>query len=243
MLEEPMFKPGSIVLSCILAVSMLAAAQVAAPANASAVRILAGPIPLSVTDTSAQVSWISDNGSAATIMKYGIDANNMNQTAAAQSGNTPQQGNYSEHIVQLSGLQPDTVYHYGIYTQGGKFIDGSQFKTQPTNYRQTQVLRITKGPVIESLSSNSATIAWSTSGPGTAVVHYGNDPSRLDQSATGTSGAGTRRVKLANLQPNAVYYFYVESVSSTGGEPARSNEGRLQTLTQGETALHNPEPK
>jgi acid phosphatase type 7 len=62
-----------------------------------------------------------------------------------------------------------------------------------------QVVQITRGPVIETASNNSATIAWSTNQPSDSRVWYGTDKDNLTQTAEAGAAATTHRVQLNNL--------------------------------------------
>lgn len=78
--------------------------------------------------------------------------------------------------------------------------------------------QITKGPVVENVSGNIATIAWSTNTGGSSVVRYGTDPNNLNQISQSpyVDNAGTHRVQLHNLQPGATYYYQVVSGQGQG---------------------------
>jgi hypothetical protein len=103
-----------------------------------------------------------------------------------------------------------------------------------------QTERIIAGPVVESATQNSATIAWSTDTGGNSIVHYGTNPGNLNQTAQSpyVAGSSTHRVALKNLRPNTMYYFYVESGQGQGtGTMAKSGVGQFQTLGEQDTKV------
>ncbi len=99
-----------------------------------------------------------------------------------------------------------------------------------------QAERITNGPVVEAVTGNSATIAWSTNTGGSSVVKYGTDPNNLNQTAEEPyhMGHGTHRVEIKNLKPGTAYYYRVESAHGQGtGTEAQSQVGQFTTSGQG----------
>lgn len=108
---------------------------------------------------------------------------------------------------------------------------------------KSQAVRITNGPVVESVSSTSATIAWSTNTGGSSVVKYGTDPNSLNQQEQEPyhEGHGTHRVKLNNLQAGKTYYYQVISGHGQGtGTQATSQIGQFQTSGSGGQAAAAP---
>ena len=103
---------------------------------------------------------------------------------------------------------------------------------------QQSALTITNGPRVESVTSNSAQIAWSTNAPAGSSLLYGTDQNVLQNQSNQSwpasqvqpSGANpgmaevpwgqtTHRIQLTNLQPQTTYYFVVRSTAgqNTGG--------------------------
>jgi hypothetical protein len=100
--------------------------------------------------------------------------------------------------------------------------------------QQAATLRITDGPRIENVTSNSAQIAWTTNAPAGSMLLYGVDQNVIQNRSgqgwptnqiqpSGASpgmaevpwGGTTHRIQLTNLQPQTTYYF---AVRSTAGE-------------------------
>ena len=113
----------------------------------------------------------------------------------------------------------------------------------------SQPLQITHGPVVEQVTSNSAIVAWTTSAPSSAVLHYGtsNDPNSMNQAAEEAwggqqSGQGTtHRVTVQNLQPNTTYYLQAESGQAQGnGTGQKSQVITIHTTAQGAPPVQYP---
>lgn len=83
--------------------------------------------------------------------------------------------------------------------------------------QQPTELKIIDGPNIESLTDTKAQIAWSTDVEASALVRYGNDQNKLDQTASEkwggykTQRSAVHRVSLEHLKPATTYYYQVES--------------------------------
>ncbi|MFL6299527.1 MAG: fibronectin type III domain-containing protein [Terriglobales bacterium] len=76
-----------------------------APAGTSSVAVNKGPVVQYVNQNTAIISWNTNQQSSSTV-KYGTDANNLNQTASGNWG--------TNHQVQVQGLQPSTTYYFVV---------------------------------------------------------------------------------------------------------------------------------
>ncbi len=95
-------------------------------------------------------------------------------------------------------------------------------------------VQITNGPVVENVTDTTAEIAWSTNVNAGTTLHYGTDPSHLDQTAGMPWGGLTHRVSLKNLNPNTTYYFKAESAQGQGtGTQAQAEQASFQTKPAG----------
>jgi phosphodiesterase/alkaline phosphatase D-like protein len=202
--------------------------SVVGSAQQGQITVIAGPIPQNVTDTQATIWW-ETSSPAATIIKYGTDQNNLNQTAQQPWGN-------QSHSVQLSNLQPNTTYYFQVQRPSGEVLKSGSFQTQSNGFQKNQAVQIIDGPRIEYIAQDHAVIAWTTNAPSSAVVHYGTNESNLSQTAQEAWGQTTHRVTVRGLQPNGTYYFQVESgqAKNNNGEAAKSQVGMFQTYVPAE---------
>ena len=212
---------------------------IAQTGNSQWLQITNGPVIESADDHSATIAW-STNAPSSSRVWYGTDKNNLTQFAESgySSGNT--------HRVQLTNLTSGTTYYFEVESGQGRGTRGEaesggvlSFRTPGSGERpirnQRPVLaqadagaaadatvKITNGPVVEAVTDNTATSAWSTNRRGSSRVTYGTDPNNLTQLGEAPWGQGglTHRVELKNLQPNTTYYFRVETgqAQGTGGE-------------------------
>jgi acid phosphatase type 7 len=76
------------------------------------VRIIHGPVVELVTDSTAQIAW-STNVNAGTLIHYGTDPQNLNQTAGMPWGGLT-------HRVVLKHLNPSTTYYFKAESAQGQ---------------------------------------------------------------------------------------------------------------------------
>src|SRR5438034_5602117 len=87
----------------------------------------------------------------------------------------------------------------------------------PATLQSQQQVRITGGPTLDTVNSNSVFITWSTSLPSSSRVWWSKDKNNLTHLAEGPeSGQTSHRVEILNLEPNTTYYFTVESGQTRG---------------------------
>jgi phosphodiesterase/alkaline phosphatase D-like protein len=249
--------PFAVLLGIVLIIPAICSAQ------GQSVQITSGPTIESADDHSATIAW-STNVPSSSQMWYGTDMNNLTQVAEAPySGGT--------HRVQLNNLTPVTTYYFQVESGQGRGARGEaesqgvlSFRTpavgQPAIRNQKPVMaeaepgemsgkvHITNGPIIEKLTDNSATIAWSTDKKGSSRVSYGTDSNNLTKLGESPWGEGglTHRVELRNLQPNTTYYFNVETGQAQGTAGAEVESQRtmsFKTPPQSAPAEANVKPQ
>ena len=105
-------------------------------------------------------------------------------------------------------------------------------------------VKITNGPIVETLKSDSATIAWATNVKSNSKVRYGLKRERLEQfEAVPPDGKGLmHRVQLKNLEPGKTYYFRVQSQGMTSDYADGSKVLSFTTPAIGAQASHNEFP-
>src|SRR5207237_8510548 len=109
------------------------------------ITITAGP-DVNPTDTGATIHWIT-SGTAATIVHYGTDPNNL-------SLKSYQPGGERDHNVTLSNLSPNTTYYFAILRDDMSERTKIQFKTKPNEADATEAtvsgnVAIVAGPKLD----------------------------------------------------------------------------------------------
>jgi phosphodiesterase/alkaline phosphatase D-like protein len=193
------------------AVPLLAIVAVATWASAQNVQITQGPRIEQVTGNSAVIAW-STNVNASTVLRYGTDAKNLNQTAQAPWGGLT-------HRVTLSNLQPGTVYYFDVESGQAQGTGGSVLSPIQSFITPGQ------GPAMSGTglqascgnpTMNSFDVMWQTNRPGSTVVKYGTDPNNLNQTAQAPWGEKNHKVTISNLQPGTTYFLQVQTGAEQG---------------------------
>lgn len=99
--------------------------------NSQALNITNGPRIESIGKDTAQIAWTTNTGGSS-VIHYGTDPNNLNQTAqeAYQSG---QSGQNVVHRVTVKGLQPHTTYYFRVDSGQGQGT-GTEAQSQVTSF-------------------------------------------------------------------------------------------------------------
>ena len=102
-------------------------------------------------------------------------------------------------------------------------------------------VRITQGPQIERADPDFAIVRWTSNNPGGSpehygVVHYGTDPTKLNQTAQSPIRLNPGhshtvfRVRMGGLNPGTTYYYAVDSMEANGeGDRVKSTVKHFTT--------------
>ncbi len=174
----------------------------------------------SVTPSSATIVW-STSFPADSQVFYGATSSYGSETTLDPTLAT-------NHSQTITGLAPNTLYHYqvrssaaGILHTLGDFI----FTTAP-NIVQGMIGSVN----VSAITATSATITWTTSVPASSFVDYGKTtpyPLSWGDLALVTSHS----ITLSGLTPSTIYHFQVRSIDALGNEGISGDF----TLTTGST--------
>ncbi len=186
---------------------------------------------ISVTNlsaTSVRVSY-STNVAATSLVMFGPTNTygriTPRETAAATS-----------HQAVLTGLSPNTTYHYRI--RAGAVEDGDSFSSDLTFTTSSgAAVRITSGPTVHSVSDTSATISWTTDVPSTSAVDYGINFA-YGSSVSDPDLTTSHSLRLSGLAPATNYQFAVRSTAVGCADAIAEGDGfrtgyRPAALTNG----------
>ena len=90
------------------------------------VKIIHGPVVELVADSMAQVAW-STNVNAGTLVHYGTDPQDLNQTAGMPWGGLT-------HRVVLKRLNPSTTYYFKVESAQGQDT-GTRAESQQSSFK------------------------------------------------------------------------------------------------------------
>ncbi len=110
----------------LLAIPAVAASQAAQPLT-----ITDGPRIEYVGPDRAEIAWTTSTGGS-TIVRYGTDPNNLNQTA--ESPYTKGEGTHHvTHRVKIENLKPNTTYYFIVDSGQGQGT-GTEVKSQVQSF-------------------------------------------------------------------------------------------------------------
>jgi glucose/arabinose dehydrogenase/endonuclease YncB( thermonuclease family) len=179
----------------------------------------------SITTTGATISWTTNEASD-TQVEYGTTITYGSSTTLAPAMVTA-------HSQAVSGLQPNTLYHYRVKSKdaAGNLATSGDF----TFTTATASPPDTTPPVISavqagSITSSGATITWTTNEAADRQVEYGPTTAYGTSVPTppGTPPGTSHSVPLSGLQPNALYHYRVKS-RDAAGNPATSADFTFTT--------------
>ena len=192
----------------------------------------------SITQNSAQIyGTVNPNGqSTSYYFRYGKTTSYGTSTAVNSIGSGTANVSVS---ATLSGLEPNTTYHYKVVaTNAGVGVSGEDrtFKTDPIS--TPTVATGSAG----SITQNSAQIYGTVNPNGQSTSYYfryGKTTSYGTSTAVNSIGSGTANVSvsatLSGLEPNTTYHYKVVATNAGGGV---SGEDRtLKTLALPPTIL------
>jgi hypothetical protein len=160
-----------------------------------------------ITRTSATISWLSSVGADSQV-EYGT-------TAAYGSLTALDPAQVKSHSQNLSGLIPNTLYHFSVMSRlanGTLYTAGDLAFTTPSNI----VAGMIGGLSVSAISGTTATISWTTPTPANSAVQFGTSTSSGPFNRFLPALVTSHTVVLAGLQPLTFYLFRVESADANG---------------------------
>ncbi len=162
---------------------------------------------LGVTSNSATVSWRTA-AAADSQVEYGT-------TTAYGSLTTLNPALSRTHSETMSGLTPNTLYHFAVMshtTQGVRVYAGDfTFTTPPV-----MVPGMISALQSSGISPTSATISWTTITPANSLLEFGATPLYGQGSPLSTEFVTAHTIVLAGLTPATVYHFRAKSTDAMG---------------------------
>ncbi|MDZ7366939.1 MAG: fibronectin type III domain-containing protein [candidate division KSB1 bacterium] len=172
------------------------------------------------TSSSAHITWSTDEPADSQV-EYGL-------TTSYGSSSLPDPALVTSHTVTLSGLQPNTTYHYRVKSKdaaGNLSTSGDfTFTTLPVDVTPPEITKV----AANNISASTATINWNTNEAGDSQVEYGLTTSYGSSSSLDAALVTSHSVTLSNLQPNTTYHYRVKS-KDAAGNLATSNDFTFTT--------------
>ncbi len=179
--------------------------------------VISGESASDVTDTSATITWTTDEPSTSQVEYWPGSLSALDKTLV------------TSHSVTLTNLAPGTTYYYKTMSADDA---GNLAVSDERTFTTSGVAPDTTPPVISDVSvsdvtDDSAVISWITDEPSTSQVEYWVTTSSL--SPLDPSLVTSHSVTLTDLTPEATYHYKVKSADATGNL-AVSDEYTFTTL-------------
>lgn len=218
-------KPASVPVSLVSIALVLLALSAGCAASDAKPPLISGVSVTDLTGTSAVVTWATDEPATAQL-EYG--------TASAYGRSSSLDTSLvTSHTVNLSGLEPDTTYHFRVRSKdkaGNEAVsEDDTFSTVDTAPPKIS------GVTVLAFTQSSATVTWKTDEPATSQAEYGKT---IDYGSTTSVKEGlvtSHTVSMTGLEPDTAYHFRARSADANGNE-AVSADSNLTTLAPPDTA-------
>lgn len=188
--------------------------------------VITGPVVTDITQTTAIVRWTTNE--AATSGVIYTDGRSVNELEEGSLVTT--------HTLYLSGLSASTTYTlFALSTDaagnGPSVSDPVRFTTQALP--DTAEPLIIAGPFAENITTQSASIVWTTNESASHQVALGLADTTLDRTFSASGLSPQHRVPVSGLLADTTYFFRVAS-SDLAGNTVTSNVHSFRTRKVGD---------
>ena len=189
-------------------------------ATVSTAPLIADVNVTNVTSTGAIINWTTDQPSTA-MADYGTTSGYSSSTQVLPAPTM-------DHAVTLTGLTPNTTYHFASVSVGLMGVE-----SRSTDQTFTTAPQDATAPSIHSVASSgvtnsSAMVSWSTNLPANTVLAYGTTPALGKLTPVQAALSANHGAKLTGLRPGTTYYFAAISTGA-GGASGYSTPHSLTT--------------
>ena len=172
---------------------------------------ISGVVSSNITTTGATITWTTDETSDSQI-DYGTTSAYGSSSALDTTLKTP-------HSLNLSGLNPDTTYHFRVLsrdTAGNLATSGDGiFKTLNTPDITAPVI---SGIISSGITATGAIVTWSTDERASSQVNYGTTSAYGSSTSNSTSLVTSHSRILSGLSASTTYHYQVRSSDAVGNE-------------------------
>ncbi|MCX6005790.1 MAG: fibronectin type III domain-containing protein [Chloroflexi bacterium] len=187
------------------------------PSNSTAQSSIGNIQANGITSSSAIIMWSTDKPVSG-LVQWG---RTTDYEFSSQADGEPA----VQQSVSLTGLRPDTTYHYRITltAQNGVQVTSPDQTFSTLEQLNTRSLVISRIGMLK-ITGNTAIIAWSTDAPATGQVEYGK---------TSVYGASTtinggyiydHALEVKQLTPGTTYHYRVLSLDKNGNEAVSADQ-------------------
>jgi hypothetical protein len=173
----------------------------------SAAPVISNVQSSSITENGATITWTT-NEPGNTQIQYGL-------TTSYGSTTTLDPTLVTSHSQSLTGLLPNTQYHYRV-----KSADALGNLATSNNFTFTTIdttpPTITTGPSVPSVTATTATVSWVTNENADTQVQYGPTTQYENGIVINSTPVTSHSLQLTNLLVDALYHYRVKSRDPAG---------------------------
>ena len=172
---------------------------------------ISGVTAASITTNSATITW-NTNVATTSNVEYGLDTS-YGSTAPMSADTT---ADSTIHIVVLSGLSPNTTYHYRVKSKDASSNEvvsaDHAFTTQP------DMPPVISNVAWSGIATTTVIIGWDTDELATSQVEYGPTTSYGLSSPLDSTLVTSHNIVLSGLSPDTAYHYKVKSTDASENE-------------------------
>ena len=153
-----------------------------------------------ITGYSATITWTTDQPSSS-LVEYGI--------SASYGSSTSDPALTTNHSISITNLTPGATCHFKVTSTNSHALSSSSQDETFTTLSPPAISAVTA----TNMTTNSATITWTTDQPSNSLVEYGTTTA-YGSTATDPALTTSHSVTITNLNLQAGYHFRVTSTNN-----------------------------
>lgn len=166
-----------------------------------------------LTENSATISWQTNEPTTHQV-EYGIDSTYGSTIAVDASLD-------NSHSVTITGLTPDTHYHFLVRSFNGSnheavSVDNTFVTAASSGNNLTNLAAPTISAISAAITASSITITWNTDVPTTTELAYGLDASYGTTISQGSTLSESHSITITGLDHYTNYHYRLTSISGNG---------------------------
>lgn len=158
---------------------------------------------INITNTSARVIWDTTQVANSSVT--------FGPTVAYENGAVTNGSLVTSHVIDLTGLSPNTLYHFIVSSTDGTPLTSTSGDGTFTTLGAAPVI---SNVSVVNITDTSALVTWTTDVPASSLVQFGTTVA-YGTSASSPGLVTSHAVQLSGLTPTTAYHFFVTSVDAS----------------------------
>ena len=178
----------------------------------------------STTETGATIKWATDKPATSQVIISDSSGATITETELQETLVT-------SHSVDISGLKPNTTYHYTLISSdatGNKIIHEGELSTLATADKTAPTI---SGVNVSNITESSAIVTWATNEPATSQIKYSKSEEAVSTTPLDKNLTTNHNITLTKLDSGTTYNFTIMSKDAAGNEAPSAASQTFKTLT------------